>query len=290
MEYKPERNNIRTIIIAALLLADLILIVLFLNMDSSRIRGMLTFIFLLINAFGLYLIRLIITLKYILTDQELIITGTLNLRKIKIPVSDIESWSRKITLLDTSGLGLSTARFAIGKGLDNNGDQAELLITSSKKVIYLKTKNGNYGISPEKADEFIAQLKALDIPQQSGSERRYLQQDQNRSRSNLNQIMLYCILLMAILLLIPVVMYFTGLMPQLVRTAAVSYMTRKAYLEAVFTRGLIALVVMLVSYGVTILLSAIEGKYYYRIMFIPLIFVIVLLFFEVNTQLNVLMG
>lgn len=290
MEYTPEKNNIRTIITAVLLLVDVILVLLFFNMDSLRVKGMLTFIFLLINLYGAYYLVLLIKLKYILTDQEFIITGVHKIKQIRIPIAEIETWSRKISLLENLGTGLATARFALGKGLDNTGEQAELFITSSKKVIYLKTKRGNYGISPEKVEEFAAQLKELGISQQTGTERHEFRFDQTKSRGTLNQITLYSILLTAILLLIPLTMQFTGLLPELVQISNSGYLPRTAYLESVLTRGFIALILILVSYGMAVMLSYIEGKYYYRIMYIPMIFIVVLLFLEVNTHLNVLLG
>ncbi|MFZ2257448.1 MAG: PH domain-containing protein [Clostridiaceae bacterium] len=290
MEYKPEKNNIKMIIMAILLLVDAVIIALFISMGSARIKGMLTFVFLLINLYGGYFLMLSITLKYTLSDKELTITGVYGLKKIQIPVAEILSWSRKISLLENLGMGFATARFALGKGFDNTGEQAELFITSSKKVIYLKTNRGNYGISPEKVDEFVVQLKELGIAQQMGMERHYLKSDQNRGHGALNQLTLYCILLTAILLMIPLAMYVSGLLPDLVQVSTVGYMTRAHYLESVLTRGLIALLMLLVAYGVTIMLSNIEGKYYYRIMLLPLGFVVILLFLEVNTQLNVLMG
>lgn len=290
MEYKPEKNNIKTIITVGLLLINVIIIVLFINMGSMEIRGMLTFVFLMINLYGVYFLTLIITLKYTLSDKELTISGVYKHKNIRIPIADIQSWTRKIALLENLGTGFATARFALGRGFDNTGEQADLFITSSKKVIYLKTKHGNYGISPEKADEFVAKLKDLGVVQQSGTERHYLKQDQDRGRSALNQITLYCILLTAILLLIPLIMHFTGLLPDLVQISGTAYMTRTSYLESVLTRGLVALLLLLVSYGIASLLSSIEGKFYYRIMFIPLVFVVILLFLEVNTQIIVLMG
>ncbi len=184
------------------------------------------------------------------------------------------------------GIGFSTARFALGKGLDNNGEQADLFITSSKKVIYLLTTRVNFGISPKDADGFTAQLKKLEIPQQKATERSFLVNDESKGRSLLNQLTLYCIILTSILLIIPLVIYFAGLMPPLVQVSSQSWLSQTAYLESVFTRGLLALVLILFCYGLTILLSSIEGKYYYRSMFIPL----VMLFVEINAQLSSLVS
>ncbi len=51
-----------------------------------------------------------------------------------------------------------------------------------------------------------------------------------------------------------------------------------------------ALVMILFCYGVTILLSSIERKYYYRSMFIPLVIIVIMLFVEINTQLSSLVA
>lgn len=290
MVYLPEKNNIRKIISVALLLIDVLLVLLFISMENTRIRGIITFLFLLINLYGIYYLVLIITLKYKLDEKEFVIANGFEFKTVRIPIQEIESWSRRITLLDTVGMGLSTARFALGKGTDNTGKQADLYITSSKKVIYLRTTIGNFGISPADADGFTDHLKRLDILPQKLTERSYIANDGNKDRSMLNLMMLYCIILTSILLSIPLALYFSDFMPSLVKISSNSWISRSAYLETVFTRGLMALILILFSYGVTVLLSSIEGRYYYRNMFIPLAIIVILLFMEINTQLSSLLG
>lgn len=290
MDYAPEKNNIRILILAGLTVVDLIIAALFLIAHSMSIRGLLVFLFLLLNLYGTYFFVLLTSLKFHLGPEEFTISGAYNLKKIRIPISDIKSWSRKITLLDNVGTSLHTARFALGRGLDSNGESADLFITSSKKAVFLKTKRGNFGISPEEADAFTQHLKELGVPQQVGTERSYLNTDDNDGRTPLNQLTRYCILLTVILLLLPVVMHFMGLLPQWVPLAANQYITRTAYLESVITRGLMALLTIVLTYGIVFLLSASDGKYYYRIMFVPLVFVVILLFLEINTHLNILLN
>ena len=290
MDYAPEKNNIRILIMLGLLLFDFIIIALFVIATSMSIKGLLVFLFLLLNLYGAYILVLLMSLKFRLTDQQFTISGAFDLKKIQIPVSEIQCWSRRITLLENVGTSLHTARFALGKGLDSNGESADLFITSSKKAVFMKTKQGNYGISPEKADAFVEQLKELGIPQRTGNERAFMNADNNDGRAPMNQLTRYCILLTVILLLLPVVMYFLKLLPEWVPMSMNQYITRIAYLESVIFKGLLALVTITVTYGMIFLLSSTEGKFYYRIMFVPLVFVVVLLFLEINTHLNILLN
>jgi len=290
MDYTPEKNNIRILIMLGLLLFDLIIIALFVIATSMSIRGLLVFLFLLLNVYGAYILVLLMSLKFRLTDQQFTISGAFDLKKIQIPVTEIQCWSRRITLLENVGTSLHTARFALGKGLDSNGESADLFITSSKKAVFLKTKQGNYGISPEEADAFVEQLKELGIPQRTGNERSFMNADNNDGRAPMNQLTRYCILLTVILLLLPVVMYFLNLLPEWVPVSMNQYITRIAYLESVIFKGLLALVTITVTYGIIFLLSSTDGKFYYRIMFVPLVFVVVLLFLEINTHLNILLN
>lgn len=290
MDYTPEKNNIRILIMLGLLLFDLIIIALFVIATSMSIKGLLVFLFLLLNVYGAYILVLLMSLKFRLTDQQFTISGAFDLKKIQIPVTEIQCWSRRITLLENVGTSLHTARFALGKGLDSNGESADLFITSSKKAVFLKTKQGNYGISPEEADAFVEQLKELGIPQRTGNERSFMNADNNEGRAPMNQLTRYCILLTVILLLLPVVMYFLNLLPEWVPVSMNQYITRSAYLESVIFKGLLALVTITVTYGIIFLLSSTDGKFYYRIMFVPLVFVVVLLFLEINTHLNILLN
>ena len=290
MDYTPEKNNIRILIMLGLLLFDLIIIALFVIATSMSIKGLLVFLFLLLNVYGAYILVLLMSLKFRLTDQQFTISGAFDLKKIQIPVTEIQCWSRRITLLENVGTSLHTARFALGKGLDSTGESADLFITSSKKAVFLKTKQGNYGISPEEADAFVEQLKELGIPQRTGNERSFMNADNNEGRAPINQLTRYCILLTVILLLLPVVMYFLNLLPEWVPVSMNQYITRSAYLESVIFKGLLALVTITVTYGIIFLLSSTDGKFYYRIMFVPLVFVVVLLFLEINTHLNILLN
>lgn len=290
MDYTPEKNNIRILIMLGLLLFDLIIIALFVIATSMSIKGLLVFLFLLLNVYGAYILVLLMSLKFRLTDQQFTISGAFDLKQIQIPVTEIQCWSRRITLLENVGTSLHTARFALGKGLDSNGESADLFITSSKKAVFLKTKQGNYGISPEEADAFVEQLKELGIPQRTGNERSFMNADNNEGRAPMNQLTRYCILLTVILLLLPVVMYFLNLLPEWVPVSMNQYITRSAYLESVIFKGLLALVTITVTYGIIFLLSSTDGKFYYRIMFVPLVFVVVLLFLEINTHLNILLN
>ena len=290
MDYAPAKNNIRILIMAGLLTLDLIIIALFVIATSMSIKGLLVFLFILLNLYGAYILVLLISLKFQLTDHKFTISGAFDLKKIQIPVSDIQCWSRRITLLENVGTSFHTARFALGKGLDSNGESADLFITSSKKAVFLKTSQGNYGISPEEADAFVEQLKELGIPQRTGNERAYMNANNNDGRTPMNQLTRYCILLTVILLILPVLMYFLNLLPEWIPLSMNQYITRIAYLESVISKGLIALVTILLTYGIIYLLSATEGKFYYRIMFVPLVFVVILLFLEINTHLNILLN
>ncbi|MFB0957639.1 MAG: PH domain-containing protein [Clostridiaceae bacterium] len=290
MEYVPEKNNIRIFITAGLMFIDLVVIALFLIAHSVSIKGLLVFLFLLLNLYGGYFLILLGSLKFHLSAEEFAISGAFDMKRTRIPISEITCWSRRITLLENVGASLHTARFALGKGLDSNGDSADLFITSSKKAIFLKTKRGNYGISPELADEFIEQLKELGIPQMLGNERSYMKSDDNQGRSPLNQLMLYGILLTVILLLLPVLMYLMNLLPAWIPQGMNRYITQNAYLETVITKGLLVLLLILMSYGIVVLLSTSQGKFYYRIMYVPLAMVVTLLFLEINTHLNILLN
>lgn len=286
MLYLPGKSNTSRNIALALLLMDLVLFLLFLAFDVPKVRGLLTFLFLMVNLFAGYFLGLLLTLKYQLTDEFFEIHGLFGLKHIKVPLEEVKSWSRRITLIDTKGTALATPRFALGNGLDNDGNRAELFITSSKKAVYLCTDRGNFGISPELADEFTTHLNRLGVTQRLGPVKALTSAEEGKPRQVLNQLTLYSILLCAVLIAIPLFMHFVGLLPAWIRTSAHSFLPQQAYLEAVFTRGLLAVIFILFAYGVILLLSSIEGKIYYRLMYLPLAFIVVLLFLEITTQLN----
>ncbi len=293
MDFRPEKSNLRNSLLLILIFLDISLLLLFDFFPSMATRVGIGFLFLFSNGFAIYYIALLSTLKYRLTEDLLIISGAFNIKYIKIPIQEIESYSRSITLLNKYGnLGLSSNRFCIGRGHDNNGESAELFITSSRKAVFLHTTLGNFGISPGMADEFISRLRALGIPDRR-TEKRASRSDFGMEKAAMNQLAIYSFILIGFLLFIPISLNLVGFMPELVEVSVLGlrgeYLTLIRYLETVMTRVLIAISITLFFYFSANLMSEILGKYYYQLMFISIALTSIFLLLEINTIIGILL-
>lgn len=118
-----------------------------------QIGGFVTAVVLaFVEALMLLLLRSLYLTRYVLTERELTIkTARLIGGNKKIPIGDIDSVEK--TLIPF-GVRLFGASFHGGYYQIPNLGRAFLAITNFRDGLLLKTKNGNYIITPRNPDEF----------------------------------------------------------------------------------------------------------------------------------------
>lgn len=285
MNFQPAKNSIRSLIIAFLIVLDAILIGLYFLLMASSVRSLIVFTLIISNIYLLYHLLQLITLNYHFSERGLVILAFFDLKKIEIPKSDLLAWSREITLLKVNPPGLSAARFAFGKGYDKEGGKTNNFITNSKNAIYLRTPYQSYGISPHNVDAFIKLIESYEIPYQALSSTPLIIPGEKRQKNHLHQLTLMCVALASALFLIPLLTDSLGLLPEWVKISEGQFLPKAAYMEDVFIREIMVFVGTLFMYAIIILLSGIEHSFYSRLMYLPLIAILILLFFELNVQL-----
>ena len=94
----------------------------------------------------------ILTMKYSIDDEKIIISGIGNVKKVIIPIKDITSYFISREHISSVKLyGFSTKKFAIGRFVVNKIGTTRMFATCHN-LIYLKTDEVNYAISPENLD------------------------------------------------------------------------------------------------------------------------------------------
>ena len=79
-------------------------------------------------------------------DENLYITSAFGIKKIKIPFSEIQGYTKAkghIRGVKLSGYGKN--HFAIGRAVIEKIGNTYMFVTSTKNIIYLKTEDINYG-------------------------------------------------------------------------------------------------------------------------------------------------
>ncbi|MBD8046798.1 PH domain-containing protein [Clostridium faecium] len=141
-------------ILLLVLLYNVLLVILMNNMHSYVVINLLRLIIIACNLYYFYYIFLWLSLKYELWEDKLIISGLKGLKKLEIPLKDIEGYTKisgKIRGVKLSGVATNT--FALGRTVVKKVGTTRMFVTNNKNVIYLKTQDYSIAISPENVSE-----------------------------------------------------------------------------------------------------------------------------------------
>jgi len=98
---------------------------------------------------------LYISLKCSIDDQNLIIYAIGSLKKIIVPLNKLEGYTiASGTIKGVKLYGIVSNSFAMGRFVIDKIGISRMFVTENKNIIYLKTVNMNYGVSPENFEEF----------------------------------------------------------------------------------------------------------------------------------------
>lgn len=143
---------------------NILILLLMYNTGSYTVLNLLRALLIACNIFYLYHIFLWATVKYVITEDELQIAGIGNLKKVIIPLSDIKGYtiiSGKIKGIKLSGI--ASNRFALGRSVVKTLGTTRMFVTNNTSVIYLRTEEINYAISPKEAEVFEELLNKHNI-------------------------------------------------------------------------------------------------------------------------------
>lgn len=133
--------------------------------DSYTMLNLTKLVLVICNIFFVYHIGVWITVQYFISDEEIRITALGGFKKVVIPVKDILSYTTEEGKIKGIGLsGLFSNKFAIGRIAVKGLGTTRMFVTNSSRIIYIETKDLNYGISPLNPKAFEDRLKGLNIP------------------------------------------------------------------------------------------------------------------------------
>ena len=133
--------------------------------DSYVMLNLTKLVLLICDIFFLYNIGVWLTVQYFISKEEIRITALGGLKKVVIPMKDVLSYTTEEGKIKGIGLsGLFSNKFAVGRIAVKGLGTTRMFVTNSSKVIYIETKDLNYGISPVNPKAFEDKLKALNIP------------------------------------------------------------------------------------------------------------------------------
>lgn len=156
--YKPAKGVGLYYILATMILYNLIILLGIIFVESYILVSLFKLFLLVFNIYEVYYILLYASLKYAIDDENVYIKSVV--KKYKISLEDIEGYkvsSGGINGIRLSGFGKNY--FALGKSVIKNIGISNMFVTSNKNIIYLKSDNYSYAVSPDACAEFIDTLQ-----------------------------------------------------------------------------------------------------------------------------------
>lgn len=162
--YKSMKGTGICYIAGISVLYNAILIVLLFLVNSYEISSLLKIAIVVFNIYQLYYTIICISLRYSIDKDNLYITSSLGIKNIIIPISSIQGYKKAkghIRGVKLSGYGKN--HFAIGRAIIDKIGSTYMFVTSTNNIIYLKTEDMSYGLSPRYFDKFEKKLNNNNI-------------------------------------------------------------------------------------------------------------------------------
>ncbi|MGH4118891.1 PH domain-containing protein [Clostridium sp.] len=142
-----------------------ILIIILLQINNSYIvASILEILLWACNIYGVYYIVLYSTIKCIIDDQNLSIYAIWSLKKIVVPLNEVEGYTTATGEIKGVKLyGMASSRFAMGRFVIDKIGIARMFVTDNEKIFYIKTKYMTYAVSPLDYKKFEEHLVDHDI-------------------------------------------------------------------------------------------------------------------------------
>jgi len=132
--------------------------------NSYIVSSLLKLILVSCNIYQVYYMLLYSSLKCTFNEENLVIYAIGSLKKIIVPLNEIEGYTMSTgTIKGVKLNGIATNSFALGRFVIDKIGISRMFVTDNKNIVYLKTKDMNYGLSPENYEKFEETLIGHDV-------------------------------------------------------------------------------------------------------------------------------
>ncbi len=292
MKFIPEKAKAVNGIIASIVLAITVMIVI-LRTTSNILTKSLMFLLIgiLVVVSGLFF-AFLKTMYYEIDEESLNIRSVFSFLDVLIPIPEILYYTERITLLDQSGLaGFISKRFSVGTGYIKGMGKVNMYITSSKKTIFIVTKEANYAVSPANMAEFSRLLRKHGVREQI-KDRDVLSKDVEESKMKLNQFFLLNTVVILIQVGVPMTLFYLKKLPEYISSKQIgynmlSYVPTRVYLDRTIRDTVIVFFMSVGFYVLSLVYAKYDKIYFYRLMLIPVFIAFLLLLSLSNTLITI---
>lgn len=284
--YNPIEGKELKHIFGETIFYNLIIGVLIYLTNSFELTYLLKMTLVVVNIYQLYYILLYMSLNYTIDEKYININIIGGIVKDKICIDDIQGYTikrGKINGTKISGKGKDS--FALGKSIIDKIGLARMYVISNKNVIYLKTKDSIYAISPQEGEKLERFLKEKGI---ENSNWEYLTDKNIHLYKNKKYVIPFTIstILVIILTLSPFIKYLKGSLPSKVPISfdpsfkPISFGTGKQFAFKQMVYGVLNMIVLLCMYYVSYFHSKYDEKGAYKYIYISLVITVFFLIMQ----------
>jgi hypothetical protein len=292
-KFKPTRGSSLAYILLLGVLSNIIAGILFKFVESYIIILLLRTGLLGLNIYFLYYLFLNISLVYEVSGEAVFIKGFWGLRTIKIDFSNIEGYKiHKGNIRGVKLSGIGNDKFSFGRNVIDKIGTTHMFVTSHKKIVYLKTQQIAYAISPVDLEKFKNLLDYNNI-------NNFIEEPNTRGSFDLykeKEFYLPFILvtvLIIILTLNPFILYLKGLLPDNMPLsfdasfAPIQIGSGKQFAFKQMTYGVLNMILLLCMYYASYFCAKYDKKAAYRYIYVSLITALVFLMLQIRILLTI---
>lgn len=211
--FRCKKGTGANFILFSLLAADFGVLLLTKFIDVYVILSLIKIFLIILNVYGIYYIFLFLTLKYVVDNEKLNITGLWGLKNIYVPFSSIQGY--KISKNRINGMklfGVGNGNFALGRYVVDKIGTTRIFVTCKSNIIYLKTKDINFAISPGEMERFTEFLREHNISPLEWEYSNHKEVHLHKERNFMIPFLAVSIVVFS-LTIIPLIMYVKGVIP-----------------------------------------------------------------------------
>ncbi|MBZ9688150.1 PH domain-containing protein [Clostridium estertheticum] len=140
-------------------LYNILILILLKFTDSYIVASLLKLILVSLNIYQIYFMLLYSSLKCTIDDKNFAIYAIGSLKKVIIPLNEIEGYTMSSGTIKGIKLnGIAASNFAMGRFVIDKIGISRMFVTDNKNVFYLKTQHMNYAVSPVDYEKFEGAL------------------------------------------------------------------------------------------------------------------------------------
>ena len=136
-------------------LYNILIIILLKFTNSYIVASLLKLLLVACNIYLIYYILLYSSLKYTINEENIMIYAIGPLKKITLPLNEIEGYTMSSgTIKGVKLYGIAASSFALGRFVIDKIGISRMFVTDNKNIFYIKTEHMNYAVSPMNYKEF----------------------------------------------------------------------------------------------------------------------------------------